>query len=39
MAKISSSIKNEKYKMEIHSPSGNVVVADEQYSGYNNFAF
>jgi putative redox protein len=29
MAKISSSIKKENYKIEIQSPSGNVVIADE----------
>jgi putative redox protein len=29
MAKVSSSIKNEPYKIEIKSPTGNVVVADE----------
>lgn len=29
MAKISSNIKKENYKIEIHSPSGNVVIADE----------
>ncbi len=29
MAKITSSIKTEKYKIEIKSPSGNVVIADE----------
>ncbi len=29
MAKISSSIKSENYKIEIQSPSGNVVIADE----------
>lgn len=29
MAKISSSIKRENYKIEIQSPSGNVVIADE----------
>lgn len=29
MAKISSSIKNELYKVEITSPTGNVVIADE----------
>jgi len=29
MAKVSSSIKNEPYKIEIKSPTGNVVIADE----------
>ena len=29
MAKVSSSIKNELYKVEITSPSGNVLIADE----------
>ena len=29
MAKISSSIKKEPYKIEIKSPSGNIVIADE----------
>jgi putative redox protein len=29
MAKVSSSIKNEPYKIDIKSPTGNVVVADE----------
>lgn len=29
MAKITSSIKNELYKVEIKSPTGNVVIADE----------
>jgi len=29
MAKVSSSIKNELYRVEITSPSGNVVIADE----------
>jgi putative redox protein len=29
MAKVSSSIKNELYKIEIKSPTGNVVIADE----------
>jgi len=29
MAKISSSIKNELYKVEITSPSGNIIIADE----------
>lgn len=29
MAKVSSSIKSERYKVEIKSPSGNVVIADE----------
>lgn len=29
MAKISSSIKNENYKIDIKSPSGNTVIADE----------
>ncbi len=29
MAKVSSSIKSERYKIEIKSPTGNVVIADE----------
>lgn len=32
MAKISASIKKENYKIEITSPSGNVVIADEPIS-------
>lgn len=32
MSKISSSIKTERYKVEIKSPSGNSVIADEPIS-------
>lgn len=40
MAKIFSSIKKELYKIEIHSPSGNIVIADEpEEMGGKNLGF